>query len=350
MKKPIIIIFAVILAIHLLGLGLFMAFRGGGKEEEPPSPETPSGFEKDTPPEPTLLPPESGSGRAPVKRRATPRMNRVGTPKFSFDGAAGKISGLPFTGKAGILVDLDSGKVLWASNANKSVPIASMTKMMTALLAFEDIRAGKVSMDSEVKVSKKASAIGGSDIWLDPRESFKLRDLLKAMLIKSANDAAYQVAEYLGGSGGVAGFVKRMNSKASELGMKHTRFHNPHGLPETPSSNDNAAACRDLVVLAALLSRFPEVLEMTSTRMVYISRGVGKNKKTQLVNTNNLVRRGVPGVDGMKTGYTRHAGSCLTATCRRGGRRLIAVVAGFKHASDRDVFVRKLLDWGYKRK
>jgi D-alanyl-D-alanine carboxypeptidase (penicillin-binding protein 5/6) len=123
----------------------------------------------------------------------------VGIPKFSLDKAAGEIPGLPFEGKAGILVALDTGKALWAENADKPVPIASMTKMMTALLAFEDLRDGKIKMDTKVKISKKAASIGGSDIWLDPRETVSFRDLLKAMLIKSANDAAYQIAERLGG-------------------------------------------------------------------------------------------------------------------------------------------------------
>ena len=350
MKKSIIVIFIVILAAHLAALMFFLASGPSGQEEKKsPNLEEPPELVPESVPEPSIISsgdslkgPKKGTSKpsAKPKRRLAP---------YSFKGAVvGKIPKLPFSGKAGILVDVDSGKVLWAFNAKKPVPIASMTKMMTGLLAFEDIHSGKASPNAMVKISRKAASIKTGCVWLDPREKMSLGNLIKAMMIKSANDAAYQVAEFLGG-GNVAVFVKRMNAKAAEMGLKKTKFFNPNGLPGKTASLDNVASCEDMAMLADALSRIPEAVKLSSTRMTFIPRTVGKYKKTQLVNTNNLVRRRCPGVYGMKTGYTRRAGSCIAIACRRKGRDLIAVVAGFKHASDRDLFVKKLLDWGYKR-
>ena len=222
-----------------------------------------------------------------------------------------------------------------------------MTKMMTALIAFEDIRAGKASMNESVRVTKAAARIGGSDIWLDSRETFPLSDLLKAMMVKSANDAAYLIAQRMGG-GTEAGFVKRMNKRAKELGLKKAKFHNPHGLPDKKLGS-NSDSPEELAFLASILMRYPEVLKLTSTKIDYVARKIGKVKRTQLVNTNKLVRSGCPGVDGMKTGYTRKAGFCVTLTCKRDNRRLIAVMTGFPSSKKRNAFAKKLLDWGYKR-
>ena len=373
MKKPIIIVFIVILALHLLALTFFLLMQ---EKEHNPTDEMPAP-KKD----PVLIPePElanravksktdrSGSPHATVdknsklssskraehhtaeKKQNTEFYVHKKIPAFNFSKSVnGNISAIPETKDAssGILVDMNTGKVLWNKNAKKTVPIASMTKMMTALLAFEDIRDGKVKYDQIIKVSKNAAAIGGSDIWLDPRESFPLKELLKAVLIKSANDAAFLVGEYLGG-GNIENFVKRMNRRASELKLK-ARYFNPHGLPEKSPSKDNTASPEDLAKLAAMLLQFPELVKISSTPIDYIARKVGRNKKTMLTTTNKLLRSGVKGVDGMKTGYTRRSGFCITVTCLRNNRRLIAVVTGFKNSSERNSCVKKLLDWGYKR-
>ena len=262
---------------------------------------------------------------------------------------------------AGILVDMNTRKVLWCKNPRKAVPIASMTKMMTILLAIEDISNPRNNIDTEtvIKVTREASAIGGSQIFLDPRESLKLGNLLKAIAIKSANDAAYLVGQYLG-HGDINIFVKRMNARAKQLGMKNTHFNNPNGLPEKTSSRDNKSTPEDLVILAERLLQYPDVTKLTSTYLTYLTgRYNYKTKKydgkTQLVNTNRLVQSnskngGVSGVDGMKTGFINRAGFCSTVTCKRGGRRLISVVMGFKSSKTaRDPFVRSLLNWGYSR-
>jgi len=366
MKRPILIVFIIILAIHLLGLALFLiSQQEDGPEKDPdpkeliPEPEIDPGSIKKGPerttskkgPEGTKSPKVPPVAPPPTQKTASSFYVKREFPSFEFKGAAtGNLSAVPSSkgARAGILVDLDTGKVLWSKNATKAVPIASMTKMMTVLIAYEAIRGGSIDYDTNIRVSKTAASVGGSDIWLDPRESFPLRVLLKAIIIKSANDAAQLVGETLG-DGEIAVFVKKMNNRAEVLGLKKAKFYNPHGLPGSSASKDNVATCEELAKVAALLLQYPDVLKMSSTGIDYVERKIGKHKKTMLTNTNNLVRKGVKGVDGMKTGFTRRAGSCLTATCKRDERRLIVVVAGFNKASERDNCVKKLLDWGYRQ-
>jgi len=286
-----------------------------------------------------------------------------GKPLNYTGSVSGTIRGIPDSKlpTTGILVDMNTRKVLWSKNSKTAVPIASMTKMMTLLLAFEDIvdPRNDINIDTPVKITSSASNIGGSQVYLDPRETMSMEKLLQAIAIKSANDAAYQVAEFLG-HGSVGSFVQRMNKRAKELGMNNTRFNNPHGLPETPSSRDNKSTPVDMVILAEQLLQYPDIVKLSSTYLTYLNdRYNYKTRKydgkTQLVNTNRLVEAnrkngGVLGVDGMKTGYITRAGFCSTVTCKRGSRRLIAVVTGFKSSkSGRDPFVKKLLEWGYAR-
>ena len=242
----------------------------------------------------------------------------------------------------GILVDTATRKVLWAKGAERAVPIASMTKMMTMLLAEEAIAQGRVTRETRIPVTVNAYKIGGSQVWLDPKEVFPLSELLKAVAIKSANDAAYLVSEYLG-DGDASTFVARMNARARELGMSHTSFYDAHGLGDSQKRN-NLASAYDMVILAERLLAYPEVMKLAATRM-----DTFRNGKTELRNHNNLVFHRVPGVDGLKTGYTEASGFCVTFTCLRAGRRLIGCVTGFKTAKDRDAFCRALLDWGYSQ-
>ena len=360
MKKPLIIIFTVILVIHLLVLGLFLIWQkqDGAETEAPGNAASPAAV-----PEPEIDTSALDRKRGELKKTSSsPRKTQSKSvssrfyiykpiPPFDYStSVTGNIRQVPETkgASAGILVDMNSGRVLWNKNPLKPVPIASMTKLMTALLAFEDIRDGKISFSTPVHVSKKAAAVKGSSVWLDPRETLPFGDLLKAMLIKSANDAAYLVGEKLAG-GNMDSFVARMNRRASELGLKHTKFYNPNGMPGASAKEDNVASCEDLAKLAAMLLRFPDAVKITSTKTDKIPRKVGKNKYTILTSTNHLVRKGVKGVDGIKTGYTIRAGSCLTVTCIRDGRRLIGAVTGFKSRVDRDKCAEKLLDWGYAR-
>ena len=280
---------------------------------------------------------------APSRHRVFPALNYRTAWK-------GDIRELPASAGArgGILVDADTGNVLWDKKADQPVPIASMTKIMTLLLACEDIRAGRngISLESPVKVTRAAMKIGGSQVWLDDRETFKLEDLLRAVAIKSANDAAYLVAEFLG-EGDIYGFVARMNRRARELGMKHTHFYNPHGLPGKSSAEDNVSSPSDMAILTEYCLGHESLMAWAA-----LPRSDFRNGKTELINHNNLLPgRKFPaiGVDGLKTGFINRSGYCVTVTCKRGGKRMIAVVMGFDTARNRDLFCRKLLDWGYAR-
>lgn len=289
-------------------------------------------------------PPAASASAFPVDgspRSAAAAAAALPSAPYDFSGAVSKI-GLPKEDLclAGILVDPAARKVLWAKHADRAVPIASMTKMMTLLLAEEDLAAGVVSRDTVIQVTKEAYEIGGSQVWLDPRESFPLSELLKAVAIKSANDAAYLVGEYLG-RGDIDAFVARMNRRAEALGMKTTHFYDPHGLGDSQKRH-NTASPHDMVILGEALLAYPEVIRLASTRMDTFRSG-----KTELKNHNNLVFDRVPGVDGLKTGYTNAAGFCVTFSCLRDGRRLLGCVTGYKRPKDRDAFCKALLDWGY---
>ena len=292
---------------------------------------------------------QTPDGKKTAEVVPTPRGNVF--PPFNFRHAwSGNIPELPSSAqsRSGILVDADTGNVLWDKQAAVAVPIASMTKIMTLLLASEDIyfhRDG-ISLDSEVKVSRAAMKIGGSQVWLDERETFKLEELLRAVAIKSANDAAFQVAEFLGG-GDVYGFVARMNRRARELGMKNTKFFNPHGLPGTSASQDNISSAEDMALLAEYCLGHEMIMKMAA-----MTKSTFRNGKLELINHNNLLpgrKYPAAGVDGLKTGFINRSGYCVTITCKRGGKRMIAVVTGFDSAKNRDIFTRQLLDWGYAR-
>lgn len=286
---------------------------------------------------------------APAENTATPTPQpAIGTAPFpdtpyDFAGAVAHI-GAPCESACGtgILVDPARRKVLWAKAADRAVPIASMTKMMTMLLTEEAIQAGRISRETIIPVSVAAYRIGGSQVWLDPKEAFPLSELLKAVAIKSANDAAFLIGEYLG-NGDVTAFVTQMNRRAKELGMTRTTFYEAHGLGDDYKRH-NVASAYDMVLLGERLLAYPEVIRLASTRV-----DTFRNGKTELKNHNNLVYNRVAGVDGLKTGYTKASGYCVTVSCLRNGRRLLACVTGFKTAKERDAFCKALLEWGYTK-
>lgn len=298
---------------------------------QPPAPEAPA------PAQPTPAPTQEAPAAPQPKPSVCP------PAAYDFAGAVSHI-GLPQEAgcATGILVDPTSRKVLWAKHAEKPVPIASMTKMMTLLLAEEAIAEGRIARTTVIPVSVEAYKIGGSQVWLDPKESFPLGELLKAVAIKSANDAAYLVGERLG-EGDIGAFVRRMNARAKELGMTHTEFYDAHGLGDAQKRNNRSSA-HDMVLLGERLLAYPEAMRLAGTPMDTFRDG-----KTELKNHNNLVFRRVKGVDGLKTGYTSASGFCVTLSCERGGRRLLGCVTGFKSARDRDAFCKALLDWGYTK-
>lgn len=275
-----------------------------------------------------------------VKQNPQANITHIAPSSYDFSGARTDIPGVDTAiCRSGIVVDVDQHRVLWAKDANKAVPIASMTKMMTLLLIEEAIAKGTIQRDTVIKVTEAAFRIGGTQVWLDPKESFPLADLTKAIAIRSANDAAYLVGEYLA-SGNVDAFVQSMNDRAKALGMKNTYFYDPHGLGDKKKKEHNTSSAYDMVLLGERLLAYPEIMKLTSTRL-----DTFRNGKTQLRNSNNLVFNRMEGVDGLKTGYTDASGFCVTFSVKRNGRRFLGCVTGFKKAKLRDQFCEKLIDW-----
>lgn len=225
-----------------------------------------------------------------------------------------------------IVVDAATGRVLSEDNPDEVSPPASMTKLMTFAVVADKIASGAITRETLVKITNEDSKMGGTQVYLDARETFSMDELLYALMIQSANDAAHAVARVSAGS--VAAFVELMNAKARELGMTHTTFRTPHGLP--PSSRLKAdgdlTTPRDYALLCRHLLLHTNVLQYSSVPR----RDFGLNRKQgpqHMRNHNNLLGK-IAGVDGLKTGYTASAGYCLSATAERRGQRLIVVIMG----------------------
>ena len=244
--------------------------------------------------------------------------------------------------RSGIIVDMQTRRVLWEKNSARPVPIASMAKMMTMLLVMEQLeKRSDLSVETSVPVTKTARDVPRTGVlYLAPGEAFSVQELMIATAVKSANDAATLLAEYFGGS--VPVFVNMMNSRALQLGLRNTSFINPCGLPEGKRNSLGSAA--DMVMLGEQLLQYPLLMEWCNLKSASIRSG-----KTVFVNTNKLVNPRYPGVDGLKTGYIRAAGSCLTFSAVRNKRRIMGCVTGFKSSRERDRFCRRLLDWAYKQ-
>ena len=240
---------------------------------------------------------------------------------------------------AAILVEAGSNTVLFAHNPDLQRSPASTQKLILELVVMELVRSGKFALDDSIHVSARAAKTGGSQVFLAQGEIFPLRELMEAIIIPSANDACVAVAEHIGGS--VAGFVDLMNARARELGLTNTHCVNVHGLDDTPNDNRNLPTVRDLAEVARALIDHPKVLHWSSIRYKPFRDG-----EFMLYTTNKLLGR-FPGIDGLKTGYTRRAGSCLVATAVRHEMRLISVILGARSEKVRDQETRRLLSWGF---
>ena len=238
-----------------------------------------------------------------------------------------------------ILIEAETGTVLFAYNPHLQRSPASTLKLMLELVVMDMVAAGKYSLDEPVQVSGWASRMGGSQVFLKQGEVFSLEELMEAVIIPSANDACVAVAEHIGGS--VAGFVDLMNNCARELKLQHTRCVNVHGLDDTPRDNRNLTTAYDLAQIARSLLRYPKVLEWSSVRYKPF-----RQDRFMLYNTNKLLGR-FKGMDGLKTGYTQRAGACLVSTAQRQGMRLISVIMGASGEKLRDRETARLLSWGF---
>ena len=241
---------------------------------------------------------------------------------------------------AALLLEAESGTVLFAHHPDVRRSPASTQKLVLELVVLELVKAGKISLADSVSVSRRAARTGGSQVFLKRGEVFTLGELMEAVAISSANDACVAIAEHISGS--TAGFVELMNERAQSLGMHDTRVVNVHGLDNTPVGKGNLSTARDLSKIArALILVHPEALQWSSTR-----RKPFRNGKFMLRATNRLLGR-FQGLDGLKTGYTRRAGSCLVSTATRHNMRLISVILGASSTSVRNRETRRLLSWGF---
>ncbi|WIG26381.1 serine-type D-Ala-D-Ala carboxypeptidase DacF [Bacillus toyonensis] len=237
-----------------------------------------------------------------------------------------------------IVIEQDTGKVLFDKNPNEKLPPASMTKIMTMLLIMEQVEKGKLKLNDKVRASEHAASMGGSQIFLEPGEEMTVNEMLKGIAIASGNDASVAVAEHIAGS--EEGFVNMMNKKAKDLGLKNTHFQNPTGLP----AKDHYSTANDMAIMARELMKYPLIRKYTGKYEDYLREDT--DKKFWLVNTNKLVRF-YPGVDGVKTGFTTEAKYCLTASAEKNGMRVISVVMGAPTSKERNNQVTKLLDYAF---
>ena len=241
--------------------------------------------------------------------------------------------------KGALLEDADSGRVLMAYNADMEWPPASMAKMMNLLVAQEQINSGRFSGNDMVRISERSAHTGGSRVGLKEGDVYPLRELMKAALVKSANDAAVAVAEKIGGS--VEAMVRMMNQRAAELGMTHTLYQTVDGLPPRPTHDADRTTAYDLAIVGRAIIRETNLLMWSSQEHMDFDNGVAI-----LNNTNHLIGH-FEGCDGLKTGFTYQAGFNVTTTAKRGNMRLIAVILGAPSNAQRFAQAAKLMNWGF---
>lgn len=242
--------------------------------------------------------------------------------------------------KSAVLIERDTGTILYDKNSDEKLPPASMTKIMTMLLIMDALNKDQITWDEKVRTSEYAASMGGSQIFLEPGEEMTVEQMLKGIAIGSGNDASVAMAEKIGGS--AEEFVNLMNNKVKELGLENTHFKNPTGLPE----EGHYSSAHDMAIMAKELLKYEKITEFTGKYEDYLREGT--DKKFWLVNTNRLVKF-YPGVDGVKTGFTNEAKYCLTATAKKGNMRAIAVVFGADTPKDRNSQVTKMLDYAFSQ-
>ena len=239
--------------------------------------------------------------------------------------------------ESAVLMEASTGKILYEKDKDKALSPASMTKMMTLLLTMEKLDEGLINLNDGVTISKRASDMGGSQVFLEEGATYKLEDIIKAVSIASANDGAVVLAETIGGS--VENFVSLMNKRAKELGLSSTSFVNPYGL----DAKGHQSSSLDMAKIARELIKHEKILKYTSMYEDHLKKADGSS--LWMVNTNKLVRF-YSGVDGLKTGFTDNAGYCMTATGKWNDLRLIAVVMKEPSREERDKDITALLNYG----
>jgi len=242
--------------------------------------------------------------------------------------------------KSAILLDQDTGAILYEKNSNDKLPPASITKVMTMLLIMEAVDSGQITLEDKVRVSEYAASMGGSQIFLEVGEEMTVHELLKGIAMASGNDASVAMAEYIAGSEDA--FVNKMNEKAKELGLKNTHFVNSNGLPE----DNHYSSANDIAIMSRELLKHEIITKYTGVYQDYLRQDTPN--PFWLVNTNRLVRF-YPGLDGLKTGYTNEAKYCLSATAKKDSLRVVAVVMGEPNTKTRNKEVSQLLDFAFSQ-
>jgi len=242
-----------------------------------------------------------------------------------------------------VVIDANSGAILKEDHAAAQAYPASMVKMMNLFIVLDDVKAGKLDLDQPVEISHEVARIGGRQVWLKEGEVFPLEELIYAMMIHSANDAAAALA--ICTSGSKEAHAARMTAKAQELGLHNTVFHNVHGLPPAPGQEADVSSALDMARLAkALLERHPETLKYSSI----VSRDFRKKNPVKMINSNKLLGH-VNGCDGLKTGYFYAGGFSITATAKRDGQRVIAVIMGCKDPNVRNAQASEWIETGFTK-
>ena len=240
--------------------------------------------------------------------------------------------------KSAILIEASTGEVIYSKNENERRSPASMTKMMSLILIMEEIENNNLKLNEKIRISNNASSMGGSQIFLEENELIKVEDLIKGISMASANDAVVALAERIAGS--ETTFVYKMNQKAKALGLKNTYFKNSTGL----DIEGHYSSAKDMSIIAKELIKHKKILEYSSKYESYLREK--SNKKFWLVNTNKLIKS-YEGMDGLKTGYTKNAGYCLTSTAKRNNQRLISVIMGEETSKIRNKETEDLLNYGF---
>ena len=252
---------------------------------------------------------------------------------------AAKAEGLEIAAPSAILMDAATGTILYEKNAHERLAPASVTKVMTLLLVMEALDSGRITWDDMVTASETAAGKGGSQVYLEVGEQMSMDEMLKSVVVSSANDCATALAEHVAGS--EAAFVERMNARAAELGLEDTHFVNCTGLDDEPNAAEHLTSAYDIAVMSRELLKHDEIRKYTTIWMDTVRDG-----QFGLSNTNKLVRF-YQGTTGLKTGYTKAAGHCLSASAQRDGIELIAVVLHCESSSDRFQSAKALLDYGF---
>jgi len=294
------------------------------------------GIEKFNPEERTLDIIETISLEAPAPKDE----NAVQTAALIEEEMSQK-TGLDIAGKAAILIDAESGTVMYSKNADTEYPPASVTKIMTMLLVLEACDRGQINLDDVVTISERAASMGGSQMYMEPGEQHTVEELMKGVAMVSANDGCVALAEYLAGTEEI--FVENMNKRAKELEMEHTNFVNTNGLPV----ENHYTTARDISIMSRELLKYTAEHQWFTTWQDNITVGLpGKETEFGLTNTNKLIKQ-YNGANGIKTGYTAEAGYCLSASATRENLTLIAVVLGCDTSKTRLAEITKMLDYGF---